>query len=75
MCWKIIAIITENARNNTHKKKQIAKDLPVFITLDNAFVLRSRTIACVLHVWFFYAGTDFSCLQTDNTILLSECDV
>jgi hypothetical protein len=21
MCWKIIAIITENARNNTHKKK------------------------------------------------------
>jgi hypothetical protein len=23
MCWKIIAIITENARNNTHKNKQI----------------------------------------------------
>jgi hypothetical protein len=23
MCWKIIAIITENARNNTHRNKSM----------------------------------------------------
>jgi hypothetical protein len=38
MCWKIIAIITENARNNTHKNN-IGKFHLIFGAYKNSFNL------------------------------------